>query len=331
MTTLGLRSHPSWAAAAIAAVLLGLAIAQTIVAVRAGDWLGCVIGTAVALAVGAISTALVTRRVAAADRSRVERAAPISAAPAPSADAAHRPSTGASPGTFLRSYRDALPLARLRIAELEAADRATDAAIVAAAIDGWTHAVIAKHDRAMIAAAQAFHAALAAVREPPAVRRVIAIVDIFVAHAREFEHPLARQFISQWDQLVEALRASGEEREDVAESLLLVEQTGVFTDTIAREWSTYEPRFVAALDALSTAAVPRFDRLDRTIAHLADAGALPPVFVTASADLVVACGSSSASDRLAAAHRLVATAPALPRELAWLGRIGSRAVLAATA
>src|SRR5678815_1086904 len=80
-----------------------------------------------------------------------------------------------------------------------------------------------------------------------AVQQVIDIIKAFAELAADFDHPLAKQFIAQWEQLVktfEALRANGLTASaaygDTIASLKLLKRTGVFADAVVREWKKFQ-------------------------------------------------------------------------------------------
>jgi hypothetical protein len=171
-----------------------------------------------------------------------------------------------------------------------------------------------------------------------AVQQVIDIIKAFAELADDFEHPLAKQFIAQWEQLVktfEALRkngltASAAYRDTIA-SLKLLKQTGVFADTVAREWKRFQTAFGDPFDAPVTRSVLQsFGRFKRSMGRLARIGGIPQAFLSAADNVIVACGynkdlsgaEATIPERLEAAANLVGDVASLPGELAWLAAVG---------
>jgi hypothetical protein len=169
-------------------------------------------------------------------------------------------------------------------------------------------------------------------------QQVIDIIKAFSELAADFEHPLAKQFIAQWEQLVktfEALRANGMTAsgayKDVIASLKLLKQTGVFADTVAREWKKFQTAFGDGFDPKSLRpTLQAFGRFKRSMGRLARIGGITQSFLSAADNVVVVCGynkdlsgaEASVLERLEAAADLVKEVAALPGELAWLAAIG---------
>jgi hypothetical protein len=171
-----------------------------------------------------------------------------------------------------------------------------------------------------------------------AVQQVIDIIKAFAELADDFEHPLAKQFIAQWEQLVktfEALRANGMTASaayrDTIASLKLLKQTGVFADAVVREWKKFQGAFGDPFNApVTRSALQSFGRFKRTMGRLARVGGIAETFLSASDNLIVACGynkdlsgaEASVLERLEAAGNLAGDVAKLPGELAWLAAIG---------
>jgi hypothetical protein len=171
-----------------------------------------------------------------------------------------------------------------------------------------------------------------------AVQQVIDIIKAFAELADDFEHPLAKQFIAQWETLVktfEALRkngmtASAAYRDTIA-GLKLLKQTGVFADTVAREWKKFQTAFGDPFDAPVTRSVLQsFGRFKRSMGRLARIGGIPQTFLSAADNVIVACGydkdlsgaEATVAERLEAAANLVREVGSLPGELSWLAAVG---------
>src|SRR5262249_9082081 len=151
-------------------------------------------------------------------------------------------------------------------------------------------------------------------------QQIIDIIKAFAELANDFEHPLAKQFIAQWEQLVktfEALRANGMTAsgayQDVIASLKLLKQTGVFADAVAREWKKFQTAFGDGDPASLRPTLQAFGRFKRTMGRLARLGGITQSFVSAADDVVVACGynkdlsgaEASVLERLEAAADLI--------------------------
>jgi hypothetical protein len=167
---------------------------------------------------------------------------------------------------------------------------------------------------------------------------VIDIIKAFAELADDFDHPLAKQFIAQWEQLVktfEALRKNGLTASaaygDTIASLKLLKRTGVFADAVVREWKKFQGAFGDPFNApVTRSTLQSFGRFKRTMGRLARVGAIAETFLSAADNVVVACGYKSdlsgaeagTLERLEAAANLVSDVASLPGELSWLAAIG---------
>jgi hypothetical protein len=133
----------------------------------------------------------------------------------------------------------------------------------------------------------------------------------------------------------EELRKNGMTAEgayrDVIASLKLLKQTGVFADALARELRNLERAFGDPFDEATTRAnLASFRRFKRITGRLGRIAGIPQTFLSASDNLIVACGykndlsgaEASVVERLEAAANLVREVASLPGELAWLGAVG---------